>query len=510
MRVIRIPLIILLLVVSASTFARTLDFVLDATFTIPTDTVREATFRDIDSDGWPEALLVGGDSIWLYSLVHDSVLFTTAIPDPNYYEYSVTLADVNRDSVIDLVLGGLDLHYTRVDVWDGAARYAAIASRTYGDYSSYYGGKKHGVVASLDVDRDGYDELVASYDDESGYNMWSAFMLGGTVIYSSFPDQPQDSLDTQSLHIDSLRNPDGSFFHVTQQHDAYTYLSTGPDWTGHWSWLVAPWDVSFINALAGVDFCGHWTEPECGEGVVYTDHWSFGCGGELDTRLTSSEFLCVREAYSPCEHDGAEYVTWDSTQLYLFSLIASESTEEIWHKDISGQIWDNFLYHQGFPGYFFAFVDDDFIMYDVTSDTILQTNHDVPVGKRSWTWPYPDKLPRLVTLDANHVTLYRLDISTAIGDQPGRELPESFTLSEPYPNPFNPAVSFSITLPVKTNLTVEIYNTLGQRVERLFDGDLPAGEKLFEWDGTDYASGVYLIKAANGSETKSVKAVLVK
>ncbi|MCB2230205.1 T9SS type A sorting domain-containing protein [bacterium] len=119
--------------------------------------------------------------------------------------------------------------------------------------------------------------------------------------------------------------------------------------------------------------------------------------------------------------------------------------------------------------------------------------------------------PHVVLRDGRHFYFVRVGTPTDVDNSGGSlDLPESFTLSQPYPNPFNPTVSFSITLPVKTNLTVEIYNTLGQRVERLFDGDLPAGEKLFEWDGTDYASGVYLIKVSTESETRSVKAILVK
>ncbi|MBD3401935.1 hypothetical protein GF420_03495 [candidate division GN15 bacterium] len=44
----------------------------------------------------------------------------------------------------------------------------------------------------------------------------------------------------------------------------------------------------------------------------------------------------------------------------------------------------------------------------------------------------------------------------------------------------------------------------------LFEGDFPEGAKLFQWDGRNYASGVYLIKASTETQTKSVKAVLVK
>ncbi|MBD3401596.1 T9SS type A sorting domain-containing protein [candidate division GN15 bacterium] len=513
MRVVRIPLIVLLLILSASTFARTLDFVLDATFSIPTDTVSEAAFRDIDADGWPEALLVGGDSIWLYSLLHDSVLFTTAIPPSfRYSRFSVSLSDVNRDSVVDLIMGSFGYGVTGACVWDGASSYTVLDSVRYGPYVTWYPTYPKGVVEAVDTDRDGFDELVVSYDNLNGDWLYAARLVGGTVIYSSFPDVVLDTLPTQSLDIDSLLLPDNSHYYITEQRDGFVWITIGPDWEDSWSWLTRPWVSNSDSSLVGGEHFGNLPEDGCGDGTNYDNNYRFGCGGNLDAMSTGSEFIAMRQRSMVCSAPAPPGidVVFDSTVLSMYSLVSADSCRVIWNKDVTGQTWDNFLYHHGFPGYFFAFVDDDFIMYDVASDSILQTNDDVPVGRRSWTWPYPDRTPRLVVLDANHVTLYRLDISTAIGDQPHGELPESFTLSEPYPNPFNPTVSFSITVPAKTSLTVDVFNTLGQRVERLFEGDLPAGAKLFQWDGRVYASGVYLIKASTETQTKSVKAVLAK
>ena len=515
MRSIRFLSAILLIALCSTAFARYIELAPDVTFTIPVDSIESATFRDIDSDSWPEALLVGGGSIWLYSIEYDSVLFTATIPDQSFGQYSVTLADVNRDSIVDLILGSLDIARTRADVWDGESGYAELNPVTFGPFHHYWDlYPTPGIVAAADLDGDGYDELLISCERQSfDGGTFISRIAGGTVIYESFPSTVGDSSHLMSIQLDSLTDEDGNIIHLLTRNTMFTAEWPGTDYYQIWSWpgvvtasspydalvyeseepLIAPWDddVSILQTL---------------------NRWLFACGGDLDPNRRGTEFLVVRsiDARYSCFDDPCAYEPFDSTTLCLFSMIASDSSEEIRRRDITGQTWDNFLYQPEFPGYFFAFVDGNLVMYDVDADSIFITNKDVPVGIRSWTWPYPDKTPRLVVLDHNHVTLYRLDISTGINDQPHGELPRSFTLSQPYPNPFNPTVSFSITLPVKTLLTVEVYNSLGQRVERLFEGDLSAGEKRFVWNATDYASGVYLIKATTASETKSVKAVLVK
>lgn len=492
--------------------AQKLEFAEDLTFTIPADSISCITFRDIGDDSLPEVLLVGDESLFLYSITLDSFLFRTDLPDPTFYSYAVTLADVNRDSIVDLVLGSFYPHHTRVDMWDGASEYAAHSSVSFGPFLGWHGWKS-GLVAAVDLDRDGFEELVVSWDDESSIDSWESRLQGGTIVYASFPNLTVDSIRTQSLRIDSLLNPDGSYFYVTQQHDAYSWLGTGPDWTDSWSWLAKPWPDSPSSFLVGGDHFGGWTDDYCFS-ALYQNHWELACGGDLKPDRLGVEFLVVRDYSTLCHRldpQSPDLYTWDSTSLFLFSLVASDSAEEIWSRDVTGQTWANFLYHTDFPGYFFAFVDGDFIMYDVDGDSVYQTNTIVADGQHSWTWSFPDHKPRLVALDGNHATLYRLDIATDMSESPSPvSLPQAFTVSDPYPNPFNPSVSFSLKMPVKAAIAIDIHNTLGQRVERLFEGTLAAGVHAFEWNGRDFASGVYMITVRTESASRTVKAVLLK
>ena len=86
----------------------------------------------------------------------------------------------------------------------------------------------------------------------------------------------------------------------------------------------------------------------------------------------------------------------------------------------------------------------------------------------------------------------------------------SFSLSEAYPNPFNPTTTMKLFMPVAGDMTVEVYNLLGQSVSTLTSGYMDAGTYNIAWDATDVASGMYFVKAQADGFTKIQKLMLVK
>ncbi len=88
-------------------------------------------------------------------------------------------------------------------------------------------------------------------------------------------------------------------------------------------------------------------------------------------------------------------------------------------------------------------------------------------------------------------------------------LPTDYALDQNYPNPFNPKTTISFALPVAGEVTLEIFNVLGQTVESQsmkFD----AGFHKIEWDGGAYASGVYFYRLQADRFTETKKMVLIK
>lgn len=70
-------------------------------------------------------------------------------------------------------------------------------------------------------------------------------------------------------------------------------------------------------------------------------------------------------------------------------------------------------------------------------------------------------------------------------------LPENYSLKQNYPNPFNPSTTISYLLAEKSQVTLKIYNILGQEIEKLVDEEQTAGLQKIKWNAGRYASGIY-------------------
>ncbi|NUN68195.1 MAG: serine hydrolase [Bacteroidetes bacterium] len=86
----------------------------------------------------------------------------------------------------------------------------------------------------------------------------------------------------------------------------------------------------------------------------------------------------------------------------------------------------------------------------------------------------------------------------------------SFTLSQNFPNPFNPSTSMQVTLPQEAPAELRIFNALGQEAALLHSGVLAAGTHTFRWDASSFAGGVYLCRLQSEGVVRTIKLVVVK
>jgi hypothetical protein len=89
-------------------------------------------------------------------------------------------------------------------------------------------------------------------------------------------------------------------------------------------------------------------------------------------------------------------------------------------------------------------------------------------------------------------------------------LPKTYSLGQNYPNPFNPSTTISYILPERANVTISIYNQLGQKVETLFSGTKEAGQHSVVWNASNMASGVYFYELRTEKYSSVKKLILMK
>ena len=89
-------------------------------------------------------------------------------------------------------------------------------------------------------------------------------------------------------------------------------------------------------------------------------------------------------------------------------------------------------------------------------------------------------------------------------------LPENFSLSAPYPNPFNPVTQLQYSLPYTSNVSLVVYDFMGRQVDILYNGMQHAGYHNVTWNAGRYASGIYFIHMGAGQYVHSQKLMLIK
>lgn len=93
---------------------------------------------------------------------------------------------------------------------------------------------------------------------------------------------------------------------------------------------------------------------------------------------------------------------------------------------------------------------------------------------------------------------------------PVNEIPDVFKLYTNYPNPFNPTTKIKFDLPKDCFTRLIIYDVVGREVIRLTDQQMKAGRYEFEWNASNYSSGIYFYRITAGSFVQTRKMVLVK
>ncbi len=112
-----------------------------------------------------------------------------------------------------------------------------------------------------------------------------------------------------------------------------------------------------------------------------------------------------------------------------------------------------------------------------------------------------------VTLDASTVTRPR---TTGDVDGPGDAIPAQFSLGQNYPNPFNPNTEISFELAIQSNVTIAVYDVLGNEIAILVDQAMEAGSYRTTWNAAQQPSGIYYVRMKANNISATSKMALLK
>lgn len=133
------------------------------------------------------------------------------------------------------------------------------------------------------------------------------------------------------------------------------------------------------------------------------------------------------------------------------------------------------------------------------------------------TWSnYPFFESGIIAVSSVGEGVFLLQLGSALAVNPdivsneAEDLPQTFSLSTVYPNPFNPQARINLTMGRADNVTITVYNALGHEVTRLHEGALSTGTHAFTFEAANLPSGTYLIRAQGTAFNLTRNATLIK
>ena len=136
-------------------------------------------------------------------------------------------------------------------------------------------------------------------------------------------------------------------------------------------------------------------------------------------------------------------------------------------------------------------------------DVIDGTHVNIPVsgngvyGLTNFTFINPMKL-----------LVYYNNIVTNIEDEEIKPL--TYSLEQNYPNPFNPATNIEFSLSEEVEVSLSIFNELGQKVTELVNTKLEAGKYSYQWDAKNASSGIYFYELKTEKFVEIKKMILIQ
>ncbi len=403
-------------------------------------------------------------------------------------------------------------------------RYPGAAGYSFNDSAWMYvlGGLQDGNVITNSVYR--YNVLADSWSQISSFpdgSFWISaaavvgkklYSMGGTYTLALNECTPRVKILNliSNTWSDGANMPYGRVFHsVTAYQDSLIYCAGG--W-GFPSGTVYN-DVYLYNANTNTwRTATNMPAPRCG-GVLAAagDTLVYVCGGPNWTNPSATNTV-FRGVVSQSDRS---VITWDSTGAVYPGGVRNS---------IYGASWG----HKGIivsGGYQVSSVASQCYVYSPGANvwtlqpslTVPKTDHGAASVNIGNIWKFISATGTTNRGGANSNTVNILtDTMTTITGlvSNGNSIPNGFNLKQNYPNPFNPetSIDFSVVSGSSGSVytSVIIFDVMGREVEKLFIGEISAGNYSLQWNAADKPSGTYFARLTAGNYTKTIKLILSK
>jgi hypothetical protein len=166
---------------------------------------------------------------------------------------------------------------------------------------------------------------------------------------------------------------------------------------------------------------------------------------------------------------------------------------------------------------------DTLVLLSNTGDTVMHFSY----GDK-YPWPSSSdgsgyslvRIPDKLYLDPNNPESWHA--SLMIHGNPGKDdiitsieaeeasVPHQFLLRQNYPNPFNPTTTITFSIPLKSFVTLKIYDVIGREIATVVSEELGNGNYSRHWNSYGLSSGVYFYRLRAGNFVETKKMILLR
>lgn len=331
----------------------------------------------------------------------------------------------------------------------------------------------------IEMDATMMEEIV--FDDVNDYYNY--------IFDARFPDQPSSS----SIFGNPQNPTPGAYYHITWM--LYFAEEYGINfWADVWNTVESDPEIPFIEAIERSLASRSET---FGKSHVHNHMWHLGSGEKFaDASIGFKE----KEFYPEPSMEFNLFNIPDSLSqtglrpLGANYIRASASNSAIGHPNIRLE--------SSAPGVGIGVIG---LFSDGTARNELFLNQlsAVQQVQTQWDWNELDELYiAVVNTNQNRSADYRLTLESV--------LPDEVILARNYPNPFNPATRIEFSINRTENVRLDVFDSIGRRVETLLNRQLNEGFHFVDFDGSALASGVYFYRISVNNQTLTQKMMLIK
>ena len=155
-------------------------------------------------------------------------------------------------------------------------------------------------------------------------------------------------------------------------------------------------------------------------------------------------------------------------------------------------------------------IDPDIFVYNAKAHPSLSDTEELLISYNVNTFDFWDHFTNADIYRPRFIYL-KINDSTSTVTEQIVSIPDNFSLNQNYPNPFNPSTKISFAVSKRTNVSIKIFNALGEMITELINKNYDAGQYEINFNASsELSSGVYFYRMEAGEFVQTNKMILLR